>query len=71
MFIRVAIAVLAASVALAGTACHNEPNQASLTVHTKTGTFIGGLNDTYPDVRYFKYIPYAKVRRISHLSFTS
>ncbi|KAE9397511.1 alpha/beta-hydrolase [Gymnopus androsaceus JB14] len=31
----------------------------NLTVTTRTGTFIGGLNDTYPDVRHFKYIPYA------------
>lgn len=34
----------------------------NLTVSTRTGTFIGNLNDTYPDVRQFKYIPYAKVR---------
>jgi hypothetical protein len=32
-----------------------------LTVTTHTGRFIGGLNDTYPDVRHFKWIPYAKV----------
>ncbi|KAE9397487.1 alpha/beta-hydrolase [Gymnopus androsaceus JB14] len=32
----------------------------SLTVTTRTGTFTGDLNDTYPDVRQFKYIPYAK-----------
>lgn len=31
-----------------------------LTVKTRTGTFLGGLNDTYPDVRHFKWIPYAK-----------
>ncbi|KAF5385556.1 hypothetical protein D9757_006740 [Collybiopsis confluens] len=31
-----------------------------LIVHTRTGTFIGDLNDTYPDVRQFKYVPYAK-----------
>ncbi|KAJ4485274.1 carboxylesterase [Lentinula aciculospora] len=35
-------------------------NDTNLTVGTRTGTFIGGLNDTYPDVRQFKYIPYAK-----------
>lgn len=32
-----------------------------LTVKTRTGTFLGSLNDTYPDVRQFKWIPYAKV----------
>ncbi|KAJ3765014.1 carboxylesterase [Lentinula raphanica] len=37
-----------------------ETQQANLTVYTRTGTFIGGYNDTYPDVRHFKYIPYAK-----------
>ncbi|KAK8085010.1 carboxylesterase [Apiospora hydei] len=31
-----------------------------LTVQTRTGTFVGDYNDTYPDVRQFKYIPYAK-----------
>ncbi|KAJ7757059.1 Alpha/Beta hydrolase protein [Mycena metata] len=34
--------------------------QQNLTVKTRTGTFIGNLNDTYPDVRQFKFIPYAK-----------
>ncbi|PSR80480.1 Alpha/Beta hydrolase protein [Coniella lustricola] len=33
---------------------------ANLTVTTRTGTFVGDLNDTYADVRQFKYIPYAK-----------
>lgn len=33
-----------------------------LKVETRTGTFLGGLNDTYPDVRQFKWVPYAKVR---------
>ncbi|KAF3763189.1 alpha/beta-hydrolase [Cryphonectria parasitica EP155] len=32
----------------------------NLTVTTRTGTFVGDLNDTFPDVRQFKYIPYAK-----------
>ncbi|EMC99033.1 hypothetical protein BAUCODRAFT_388676 [Baudoinia panamericana UAMH 10762] len=31
-----------------------------LTVTTRTGTFIGGLNETYPDVRHFKWVPYAQ-----------
>ena len=69
MFERVAIGLLIASVAWAGTGCHEETNQANLTVHTRTGTFIGGLNDTYPDVRHFKYIPYAKVHK-AHSSET-
>lgn len=34
----------------------------NLTVSTRTGTFMGNLNDTYPAVRQFKYVPYAKVR---------
>ena len=33
----------------------------NLTVETRTGTFLGGLNDTYPNVRQFKWVPYAKV----------
>jgi hypothetical protein len=33
----------------------------NLVVRTRTGTFIGDLNDTYADVRQFKWIPYAKV----------
>ncbi|KAK6854336.1 hypothetical protein PG995_009429 [Apiospora arundinis] len=36
---------------------HPDPN---LTVKTRTGVFVGDYNDTYPDVRQFKYIPYAK-----------
>lgn len=35
----------------------------NLVVKTRTGTFVGGLNDTYPNVRQFKYVPYAKVTR--------
>ncbi|KAK8069734.1 hypothetical protein PG994_006350 [Apiospora phragmitis] len=35
----------------------HDPN---LTVRTRTGTFVGDYNDTYPDVRQFKYVPYAK-----------
>jgi hypothetical protein len=38
---------------------HNDTD--NLTVKTRTGTFIGDLNDTYTDVRQFKWIPYAKV----------
>lgn len=37
----------------------------NLTVSTKTGTFVGNLNDTFPAVRQFKYIPYAKVSMIN------
>ncbi|RDW83643.1 uncharacterized protein DSM5745_03969 [Aspergillus mulundensis] len=35
-------------------------NWSNLTVETRTGTFIGALNDTYPDVRQFLRVPYAK-----------
>lgn len=34
----------------------------NLVVGTRTGFFRGDLNDTYPDVRQFKWIPYAKVQ---------
>lgn len=40
----------------------------SLRVETRTGTFLGDLNDTYPDVRQFKYVPYAKVGTIKPVS---
>ncbi|ORY69089.1 carboxylesterase, type B [Pseudomassariella vexata] len=32
----------------------------NLTVETRTGTFVGFLNDTYPDVRQFLRIPFAQ-----------
>ncbi|RAH42132.1 carboxylesterase, type B [Aspergillus brunneoviolaceus CBS 621.78] len=35
-------------------------NWSNLTVETQTGTFIGMLNDTYPDVRQFLLVPYAQ-----------
>ncbi|GKZ29543.1 hypothetical protein AbraIFM66950_005380 [Aspergillus brasiliensis] len=35
-------------------------NWSNLTVETRTGTFIGMLNDTYPNVRQFLRIPYAQ-----------
>jgi hypothetical protein len=31
-------------------------------VDTRTGTFIGMLNDTYPNVRQFLRVPFAQVR---------
>lgn len=37
----------------------------NLTVSTKTGIFVGNLNDTFPAVRQFKYVPYAKVSMIN------
>ena len=37
-------------------------NWSNLTVETRTGTFIGMLNDTFPDVRQFLRIPFAQVR---------
>lgn len=33
----------------------------NLTVKTETGTFIGLLNDTYPNVRQFLRVPFAEV----------
>lgn len=41
-------------------------NWSNLTVETHTGTFIGMLNDTYPNVRQFLRVPYAQV----HSSFS-
>ncbi|KAL4975301.1 Alpha/Beta hydrolase protein [Aspergillus desertorum] len=35
-------------------------NWSNLTVETHTGTFIGALNDTYPNVRQFLRVPFAK-----------
>ncbi|KIK65793.1 hypothetical protein GYMLUDRAFT_239498 [Collybiopsis luxurians FD-317 M1] len=35
-------------------------SQTNLLVQTRTATFVGNLNDTYTDVRQFKYVPYAK-----------
>ncbi|PYH85809.1 alpha/beta-hydrolase [Aspergillus uvarum CBS 121591] len=35
-------------------------NWSNLTVETRTGTFIGMLNDTYPNVRQFLRVPYAQ-----------
>ena len=54
-------ALLVGVVASQATNCYNEATSANLTVKTRTGTFVGNLNDTYPDVRQFKNIPYAKV----------
>lgn len=50
---------LANAVCVASYSQHNDTDD--LTVTTRTGTFIGDLNDTYSDVRQFKWIPYAKV----------
>ena len=41
--------------------CHNQAAYDNLTVSTRTGVFVGNLNDTYPNVRQFKNIAYAKV----------
>ncbi|QKX64570.1 uncharacterized protein TRUGW13939_11745 [Talaromyces rugulosus] len=35
-------------------------NWSNLTVETRTGTFIGTLNDTYPNVRQFLRVPFAQ-----------
>jgi len=52
-------AALAVVVSATSHSQHNGTD--NLTVKTRTGTFIGDLNDTYADVRQFKWIPYAKV----------
>jgi hypothetical protein len=36
-------------------------NWSNLTVETRTGTFIGMLNDTSPNVRQFLRVPFAQV----------
>lgn len=36
-------------------------NWSNLTVQTRTGTIIGILNDTYPNVRQFLRVPFAQV----------
>jgi hypothetical protein len=60
MLIYIVIAATLAVVVDATT--HSQHNGTdNLTVKTRTGTFIGDLNDTYTDVRQFKWIPYAKV----------
>ncbi|KAE9362952.1 carboxylesterase [Stipitochalara longipes BDJ] len=40
---------LLASVAWASSSCRNETNNTNLKVSTRTGTFVGNLNDTYTD----------------------
>ena len=52
---------LLTSKAWAQGSCHQQADYANLTVTTRTGVFVGNLNDTYPNVRQFKYVPYAKV----------
>ncbi|GKZ49030.1 hypothetical protein AbraIFM66951_001280 [Aspergillus brasiliensis] len=46
-------------------------NWSNLTVETRTGTFIGMLNDTYPNVRQFLRIPYAQTRHAMDLYVAS
>ena len=54
--------LLAASAQAQATAGCGNSTTDNLTVKTRTGAFTGNLNDTYPDVRQFLYVPYAKVR---------
>jgi hypothetical protein len=70
MFFHTLIFAAFAPLAVAGShRLHNATD--NLTVKIRTGTFVGNLNDTYPDVRQFKWIPYAKVMSLqrygSHL----
>lgn len=57
MFYRIIVVLAIACVAVAPVG-----SKADLTVATRTGTFVGDYNDTYSDVKQFKWIPYAKVR---------
>lgn len=41
-------------------------NWANLTVETRTGTFVGFLNDTFTDVRQFLRVPFAQVGERAH-----
>ena len=59
-FFASTIALAAASLVSAGSSNGDQPDP-NLIVQTRTGTFVGDYNDTYPDVRQFKFIPYAKV----------
>ena len=56
-------AALLSTLALASPAWASPSEQAESNpiVHTRTGSFVGDYNDTYPDVRQFKYVPYAQV----------
>jgi carboxylesterase type B len=61
VFVSLLAAVALAKAGCTSTStCCNQTAQANLTVEARTGTFVGDLNDTYPDVRQFKYVPYAK-----------
>jgi hypothetical protein len=60
MFIY-SLITLALAIAVGATSYSQHNDTDNLTVKTRTGTFIGDLNDTYTDVRQFKWIPYAKV----------
>jgi hypothetical protein len=46
-------------------------NWSNLTVETRTGTFIGMLNDTYPNVRQFLRVPFAQVSVLPRKIFLS
>jgi hypothetical protein len=61
MFQLLPLLTILFALAAATSTCKNTTNSPNLTVTTRTGTFIGDLNDTYPNVRQFKYIPYAQV----------
>ena len=65
-----AILVLLATVVWKSLSCHDETINTNLRVSTRTGIFVGNLNDTYEDVRQFQYIPYAKVNMNSARSIT-
>ncbi|KAK8097972.1 carboxylesterase [Apiospora kogelbergensis] len=59
-FVLSTFALVGVSLVSAGSSSEAGQLDPNLIVKTRTGTFVGDYNDTYPDVRQFKYIPYAK-----------
>lgn len=57
-----AAALLLHAAVLATAKTYNSSSD-NLTIRTRTGTFVGSLDDAYTDVRQFRYVPYAKVTR--------
>ncbi|KAK7991787.1 hypothetical protein PG996_013200 [Apiospora saccharicola] len=46
------LALAVASLVSAGSSSNGDQTDPNLIVHTRTGTFVGDYNDTYPDVRH-------------------
>lgn len=62
-YLTVAALLLHAAFLATATAKTYNSSSDNLTVRTRTGTFVGSLDDAYTDVRQFRYVPYAKVTR--------